>query len=108
MYYAVDRFEGELAVLQDDEERCVTVERTLLPAGVSQGDVLTLENGKYIHAREETQRRRDPAPPPGGIPAVKLLSCKIGELLINCRCIGDSQMDIHTECTNNQVLFRVV
>ena len=40
MRYAVDRFEEEWAVLQDDEGRCRNVERRLLPQGVRQGDVL--------------------------------------------------------------------
>ena len=61
MYYAIDRFEGGLAVLEDDDETLHTVERALLPAGARQGDVLTLENGTYAAAPGETQRRRDAA-----------------------------------------------
>ena len=46
MFYAIDRFEEELAVLVDDEENTSTVERALLPEEAVQGDVLTLEEGR--------------------------------------------------------------
>ena len=59
MFYAVDRLEGELAVLVDDEENTSTVERALLPEGVVQGDVLRLEEGRYQRDGEETARRRE-------------------------------------------------
>lgn len=59
MYYAVDRLEETLAVLQDDEEHTVSVARDLLPVDTVQGDVLVLKDGKYFHDREETQRRRE-------------------------------------------------
>lgn len=40
MWYAVDRFEGEWAVLQDDEGQSHNVERSRLPQDIRQGDVL--------------------------------------------------------------------
>lgn len=72
MFYAIDRFEEELAVLVDDEENTSTVERALLPEDAVQGDVLTLEEGRYRRDGEETARRpgTDPAAgaaSPGGI-----------------------------------------
>lgn len=59
MYYAVDRFEGETAVLEDDNEALFTVARSLLPAGTQAGDVLSRMNGVYTAEPEETQRRRE-------------------------------------------------
>ncbi len=59
MFYAVDRLEGGIAVLVDDEENTSTVERALLPEGVVQGDVLRLEEGRYQRDEEETARRRE-------------------------------------------------
>lgn len=59
MFYAIDRFEEELAVLVDDEENTSTVERALLPEDAVQGDVLTLEEGRYRRDGEETARRRE-------------------------------------------------
>ena len=37
MWYAVDRFEGEWAVLQDDEGQSHNVERSRLPQDIRQG-----------------------------------------------------------------------
>lgn len=59
MWYAVDRFEEEWAVLQDDEGRCRNVERRRLPAGVRQGDVLRETEEGFLPDPEET-------PPPAG------------------------------------------
>ncbi len=57
-YYAIDRFEGTFALLEDGEGRTFPVPREALPAGVKQGDVLALEGGEYRPAPEETSRRR--------------------------------------------------
>lgn len=59
MWYAVDRFEGDRAVLEDDEGHRRMADRDQLPPDTLQGDVLVLEAGKYLHDRRETQRRRD-------------------------------------------------
>lgn len=60
MFYAIDRFEGDVAVLQDDDEHMYTVPRTDLPADVRQGDVLCRGgDGGYEAAPEETQARRE-------------------------------------------------
>lgn len=58
MYYSLDRFEGELAVLEDEDERMLTVSRAMLPEGSRPGDVFRLEGGRYLPAPEETDRRR--------------------------------------------------
>ena len=59
MFYAIDRFEGGLAILEDDDERTHPVDRTLLPAEAGESDVLRLENGVYVVDTEETVRRRE-------------------------------------------------
>lgn len=61
MRYAVDRFEEEWAVLQDDEGRCRNVERRRLPAGVRQGDVLRETEEGFLPDPEETAHRRERA-----------------------------------------------
>ncbi len=58
MYYSLDRFEGELAVLEDDGERTKTVPRVLLPEGSRPGDVFRLEGNRYLPDPAETDRRR--------------------------------------------------
>lgn len=59
MYYAVDRLEENLAVLEDENGTLHTVPREQLPAAVRQGLILRLENGRYCIDPEETQRRRE-------------------------------------------------
>lgn len=59
MRYAIDRFEGKQAVLQDDNGSCLVVDKSLLPPDVEQGDVLAYCDGRYCHNRAETSARRD-------------------------------------------------
>lgn len=58
MWYALDRFEEEWAVLVDDEENSVTVERERLPTAARPGDLFRLEDGCYRWDEEETRARR--------------------------------------------------
>ena len=60
MLYSIARFEGDVAVLQDDDERTVNVPRAQLPADVRQGDVLRRrEDGSFEPLPDETQARRE-------------------------------------------------
>lgn len=60
MRYAIDRFEGEQAVLQDDFGKSFVVDKVLLPSDAAQGDVLELNNdGCYRHDSAQTAERRD-------------------------------------------------
>lgn len=59
MFFAIDRFEGGWAILEDDDERMHQVDRSLLPAEAEESDVLRLENGVYVVDAEETSRRRE-------------------------------------------------
>lgn len=58
MLYSVDRFEGDLAVLVDDDGNSHTVERHLLPAMVEEGTLLRQEGEGYVADRTETATRR--------------------------------------------------
>lgn len=59
MWYAIDRFEDDQAVLQDDLGNTLVVDKSLLPLDAKQGDVLNKSDGHFIHDREETMSRRD-------------------------------------------------
>lgn len=50
MYYSLDRFEEDLAVLEDDDEQTLTVPRAQLPAAARPGDVLAKEGDRYVPA----------------------------------------------------------
>ncbi len=58
MFYSLEHFEQELAVLEDDDENRWNVPRSLLPADAKTGDVFRREGDAYIPAPEETARRR--------------------------------------------------
>ena len=58
MGYAIDRFEGDQAVLQDDSGKSLVVDKALLPPDAAQGDVLNECDGRFVHDRDETRARR--------------------------------------------------
>ena len=51
--WIVDRFEGELAVVEVDGERFVDLPRTLLPADAAEGDVIAVN----VRTDDEAARR---------------------------------------------------
>lgn len=53
----IDRFEGDIAVLETDEGM-ISVSRELVPSGAAEGDVLRCENGTYAADTEATAARR--------------------------------------------------
>lgn len=59
LHYAIDRFEGEQAVLQDDSGRSFVVNKAVLPPNALQGDVLKHYDGYYQYDRTETTNRRN-------------------------------------------------
>ena len=58
MLYSVDRIEGELAVLVDDQENTVCVRIEMLPNEIKAGEMVRLENEQYVLAADATQVRR--------------------------------------------------
>lgn len=59
MFYSIDRFEENTAVLLNDNGVPIDVERTVLPADVAQGDIVVLKDGKWVKDLDETAKRRD-------------------------------------------------
>ncbi len=58
-FFAIDRFEENFAVLEDEDESHINVLRSKLPIGVNEGDVMFLLDGHYFFDKEETERRRN-------------------------------------------------
>lgn len=59
MFYSVDRIEGNTAVLEDDNEKRINVDVSLLPEGTKECDVLfKAENEKFLKDDEEKERRQ--------------------------------------------------
>lgn len=59
MLYSIDRFEGDVAVLIDEEKVGHNILRAQLPADVKAGDMLRLENGQYIPDDDAARARRE-------------------------------------------------
>ena len=58
MIYTIDRFEGDYAVLEDDDENRVNVKKALLPEMAKESDVLDFDGEAYTVNAEETEKRR--------------------------------------------------
>ena len=56
--FSVDRIEGDVAVLVDDDGHSVSVPVSQLPASICGGDMLHLQDGIYNLACAETDTRR--------------------------------------------------
>lgn len=54
----IDRFEGDIAVLETDMGM-VNTDRAALPKEACEGDVLVMENGAYTVDKEATLARRE-------------------------------------------------
>ncbi len=59
MLYSIDRFEGDVAVLIDEEKVAHNISRAQLPVDVKAGDMLRLENGQYIPDDDAARARRE-------------------------------------------------
>ena len=57
MFYAIDRFEHETAVLLRDDGQLYHVPRTALPSIAREGDCMRYKNGTWYIDAEETSRR---------------------------------------------------
>ena len=56
-YIVVDRIEGEAVICEREDEQFITLDRTLLPADVAEGDCLLQIEGVWMLDKEETERR---------------------------------------------------
>lgn len=45
MRYIIDRFEEGLAICEDEEKNMIPIDRSRLPEGVKEGDILTEQDG---------------------------------------------------------------
>ena len=53
----IDRFEGELAVCQQDDGTMINIKREVLPPDCAEGDALEAKDG--IYTKKDNQLRRD-------------------------------------------------
>lgn len=58
MKVIIDRFEGHFAVCEKMDRTMIDIERSKLPDGAKEGDVLELQEDKIIIDREATDKRK--------------------------------------------------
>lgn len=58
MLYSIDRFEGDIAVLVDEDENVLNVRCDQLPSGAESGAMLRVVEGCYVLDKEATLERR--------------------------------------------------
>lgn len=58
MKLIIDRFEGDIAVLEDESERHINVKKSDLPADSKEGSVLDFTDGIYTVDENATDERR--------------------------------------------------
>ncbi len=59
MLYSIDRFEGDIAVLIDENKAAHNISRAELPVDAVAGDMLRFENGRYIPDDDAARARRE-------------------------------------------------
>jgi hypothetical protein len=57
IYYTIDRFEGNYAVLESDERKIYNVPKSKLPRKAKEGDVFYKKGNSYIFDKKETNKR---------------------------------------------------
>ncbi len=55
--YTIDRFEGDIALLEQQDRNMLEVPRHLLPANAKEGDCLSFDGERYVLNEAETQQR---------------------------------------------------
>lgn len=61
MKYTIDRFEGIIAVCEDEQKKMINIPKYRLPLEAKEGDVLIEKDGMLQIDDEETQERRKQA-----------------------------------------------
>ena len=62
MFYTLDRFEGDLAVLVDDEKQVISVKKAYLGENAEVGSVYLSEDAQhFVLSTEETEKRKNKA-----------------------------------------------
>lgn len=55
MEFVIDRFEGEFAVLEDENGSFQNIKKSLLPQNAKESDCVIFKDGKYTISKEKTE-----------------------------------------------------
>ncbi|MFR5601360.1 MAG: DUF3006 domain-containing protein [Lachnospiraceae bacterium] len=59
MKYIIDRFEGDFAVCEDENQLFVNIRKALLPEGARPGDILAKDQETYRIDNDASRSRRE-------------------------------------------------
>lgn len=59
MEFIIDRFEGEIAVLEDENSNFTEIKKSLLPDNAKEGDCVVLKDGNYTINKENTAKLKE-------------------------------------------------
>ena len=55
MEFVIDRFEGEFAVLEDENGSFQNIKKSLFPQNAKESDCVIFKDGKYTISKEKTE-----------------------------------------------------
>ena len=55
MEFVIDRFEGEFAVLENEDGGFQNIKKSLLPQNAKESDCVIFKDGKYTISKEKTE-----------------------------------------------------
>ena len=59
MKVSIDRFEGEIAVCEQDNGEILNIEKSRLPENAKEGDVLDIDDDMITIDHDETEQRKE-------------------------------------------------
>ena len=59
IYYTIDRFEGDFAIVETDKMTFCNLARNLLPPEAKEGDILRQDASGYVIDLEKTRQRAE-------------------------------------------------
>lgn len=56
--YTIDRFEGRVAVMENETREFTEIPKSLLPENAQEGDKVAYQKGSYILVNSDNERKR--------------------------------------------------
>lgn len=57
--FVIDRIEDDFCVLEDQDKKLISIEKSKFPDDIIEGDIVIFENGEYVFSKELTEKARE-------------------------------------------------
>lgn len=57
--FVIDRIEDDFCVLEDQDKKLISIEKSKFPDDIIEGDIVIFENGEYVISKELTEKARE-------------------------------------------------